>query len=361
MITQASKTLAFSNGMNKKSFGLDIGVTTIKAVELSLSKESVNLTACIIAPTPPKGMISESATDEDEMAKAIKKTVQDAGITTKDVNIALPDNQVYSKVVEMPYLSDRELSSAIYWEAEQYMPIPLASVSLAWNVISRPAKPTSTDRMRVLMVGAPSVVVKKYQKILTMAGFNVNTMETEILSTVRALTFYLPPNVNTPTIIVNIGDVSTSLAIVVRSDILFTYSLPIGSMAINRAISADFGLSDLQAEEYKRTYGVLKNPLGQRIGKATEPILASILAEVKKAIIFYGQKNPTSKIEQIILSGGTAKLPGIDMFFADASGIETVIGNPWKTVNSGNIPKEILSNAPTYSIAVGLALRDYEH
>lgn len=346
--------------MNKKSFGLDIGLGTIKAVELSLSKNSVNLVACIISPTPPKGMISESPGDEEEMANALKKAVNDAGINSKSVNIALPDNQVYSKVIEMPYMSDRELSSAIYWEAEQYMPIPLATVSLTWQVITRPPKPTSSDKMRVLMVGAPSNVVKKYQKIIGLAGFSISTMETEILSTVRALTFYQPLNLNAPSIILNIGDISTSLAIIVGPELLFLYTLPVGGQAINRAISADFGLSNIQAEEYKRTYGIRNNPMGAKIGQATEPILNTILAEVKKAIIYYSEKHPENKIAQIVLSGETAKVPGIDIFFADASGIETVVGNPWKTVTSGNIPKEIISNAPSYSIAVGLALRDYE-
>lgn len=346
--------------MNKKAFGLDIGISTIKAVELALGKSDVRLTACIMAPTPPKGMISESEADEEEMAKTLKKIVSDAGISNKNVNIALPDNQVYSKVIEMPFLSDRELSSAIYWEAEQYMPIPLSTATLAWHVLSKPAKATPDEKMKVLMVGAPTNVVKKYQKIIGLAGLNINTMETEILSAVRALTFYLPPEVNTPTIIVNIGDVSTSLAIVIRENILFTYSLPVGGAAINRAISADFGLSEAQAEEYKRTYGIKKGAIGDRIGSATEPILNSILAEVKKAILYFTQKNSNSKIEQIVLSGSTAKLPGIDIYFADTAGIETVIGNPWKVVNSNNIPKEILSNAPAYSIGVGLALKDYE-
>jgi Tfp pilus assembly PilM family ATPase len=131
-------------------------------------------------------------------------------------------------------------------------------------------------------------------------------------------------------------------------------------MAINRAISADFGLTESQAEEYKRAYGILKNPMGQRIGQATEPILTSILAEVKKAMIFYSDKYKNSKVEQIVISGETAKLPGIDVFFADGSGVETVIGNPWKSFMTDKIPKEILTNAPAYSTAVGLALRDYE-
>src|SRR3990167_11484124 len=178
--------------MNRKSFGLDIGVSNIKAVELGADKNSFRLNACIVVPSPPKGMLSESPVDEEEMAQAIKKAVDDAGISGKRVNVALPENQVYTKVVEMPYLSDRELASAIYWEAEQYIPIPLPSVSLSWNIIKRSAKPQPNEKMEVLMVGAPALIVKKYQKVVGMAGLTINNMETEILSTVRALTAFIP-------------------------------------------------------------------------------------------------------------------------------------------------------------------------
>lgn len=345
--------------MNKKSFGLDIGASTIKAVEISQSKEGFSLSASIISPTPPKGMISESPLDEEEMAQAIKKTVTDAGITNKHVSVALPENQVYTKVLEMPYLSDRELASAIYWEAEQYIPIPLANVSLAWTILKKPIKPIPSEKMDVLMVGAPTVIVKKYQKVVEMAGLTVENMETEILSTVRALTVSASTEGPIPMLIVNIGAISTSLAIVVGTNLIFTYSLPIGGTAINRAISADFGLSHIQAEEYKRTYGLSNTPLGQRIGRATLPIVSSILSEIKKAVVYYGQKYKDSKIEQIILSGGTAKLPGIDAYFAQNSGIETVTANPWKALVTNNIPKEILDNGPDYTIAVGLALKEY--
>lgn len=345
--------------MNKKSFGLDIGASTIKVVELSYDKTGYSLKASIISPTPPKGMLSESPMDEEEMAQAIKKTVIDAGIREKRVNIALPENQVYTKVVEMPYLSDRELASAIYWEAEQYIPIPLANISLAWSVVKKPLKPTPSEKMEVLLVGAPTLIVKKYQKIVEMAGFSINTMETEILSTVRALTFNSTQNVVVPTIIVNIGAVSTSLAIVIGSTLVFTYTMPVGGTAINRAISADLGLSHLQAEEYKRAYGISNSPVGQRIGKATEPIVSSILSEIKKAIVFYSQKYKDSKVSQIILSGGTAKLLGLDAFFAQNCGIETITANPWRILASKDLPKEILDSAPDYSIAVGLALKDY--
>ncbi len=341
-----------------KVLGLDIGATSIKLAMLGGKKGAFILKAASISPVPPKGMMSESPLDEEEMAQAIAKAVRDSGADTKLVNIALPENQVYTKVLDMPVLSDRELASAIYWEAEQYIPVPLPNITLVWNVLKRPTSPTPSDKMQILMVGAPTMLVNKYQKIITMAGLQVNSMETEILATIRSLVL----DTNFPTsLIVNIGAISTSFAIVREGTMVFTYSMSVGGSAINRAIATDFGLTPQQAEEYKRVYGISGKSLGGKIGKATEPILNSILGEIKKSIAFYSQKyKDGAPIRQIILSGGTAKLPGIEIFFANNSGIETAIANPWKVLASQQMPKEILDNATDYAIAVGLAMRDYE-
>jgi type IV pilus assembly protein PilM len=344
--------------MNNKGLGLDIGATSIKIAMLDGKKGAFILKAASISPVPAKGMMSESPLDEEEMAQTIAKSISDAGITTKLVNVALPENQVYTKVLDMPVLSDRELASAIYWEAEQYIPVPLTSITLVWNVLKRPASATQGDKMQVLMVGAPTMLVNKYQKIISMAGYQINSMETEILAAIRSLVF----DETFPTsLIVNIGAISTSFAIVRQGAMAFTYSMSVGGAAINRAIATDFGLTPQQAEEYKRVYGISGKSLGGKIGKATEPILNTILGEIKKSIAFYSQKyKEDSPIRQIILAGGTAKLPGIEIFFANNSGIETAIANPWKVLSSQQMPKEILDNASDYAIAVGLAMKDYE-
>jgi type IV pilus assembly protein PilM len=344
--------------MNNKAFGLDIGATSIKIVWLSGKLGALSLKAASITPTPTKGMLSESALDNEEMAQSIAKAAKDAGVTTKLVNVALPENQVYTKVLDMPALSDKELSSAIYWEAEQYIPVPLKDITLVWNVLKRPQNSSQNEKMQVLMVGAPTALIAKYQKIISLAGFTVNSMETEIIAAIRALVL----DETFPTsLIVNIGSISTSFAIVRGGVIVFTYSMSIGGAAINRAIVTDLGLTSQQAEEYKRVYGVSAKSLGGKIGKATEPILNSILTEIKKSIAFYSQKyKEDAFIRQIILSGGTAKLPGIELFFANNSGIETAVANPWKLLSQAQIPQGIVDNASDYTIAVGLAVKDYE-
>lgn len=345
--------------MKTQPFGLDIGVTSMKAVLLSEEKNVFSLAAIVQAPTPTKGMLSESPFDQEAMAQAIKQMVASGKITTPYVNIALPDSQVYTRVVEMPLLSDAELSSAIYWDAEQYIPLPLSTVTLDWSILEKPDKPSEGGKMQVLLVGAPTMLLNKYQKILTMAGLTINVVETEILSTIRPLLRDHTPS----SIVVHIGDLSTSFAIIKNGTIVFSYSVATGGIALTRAIAGDFGVGVVQAAEYKNTYGIMQQGAGGKIGKSTEPILMSIVTEIKKALTFYAEKYGTGAlIQQIILSGGDARLPGIDLFFAQNCGIETVIANPFRqlSIDTTAIPKEIIDKAPDFTIGFGLSMRNYE-
>lgn len=350
--------------MKKKPLGLDIGASNIKAVWFQENGSTLSLAAAITEPTPQKGMLSEAPLDEEEMARAIHALIAEAKIDTELVNIALPENKVYTKVLEMPLLSDKELSSAIYWEAEQYIPVPLETITLDWKVLTRPEKLDVGAKMQVLLVGAPTQLIEKYRKILTMAGLTISYLETEILSAIRALVYpYLKKKdaVFPNTIIVNIGAMSTSVAIIKSGIIVFTYSVAIGGAAINRAIASDFGFSLSQAEEYKKTYGISEQDLGGKISGSARPVLLSIIGEVKKAIAFYKDKYKNdAPIQQVLLTGGTAKLPGIDLFFAQNCEIETATANPWHVLENQQVPREIIDNASDYTIAIGLALRDYE-
>ncbi len=348
-----------------KAFGLDIGTTSIRAIWLSHQKNGFQLNSQIIAPTPVKGMLSESPLDKEEMANAIKKAVTTAKITTKNVNIALAENQVYTKVIEMPALSDKELYLAINWEAEQYIPVPLSSIYLVWTVLNPPQKNQRqvSNKIRVLVVGAPTVTIDKYQKILAMSGLSVVAIETEILSVIRVLTYQKEQgNKFPPSIILSMGAVSTALALVIDGVVAFTYSIPVGGIAMNRAIEVDLGISLMQAEEYKKVYGIYRGGTSEKIGKALELILNSILSEVKKVMILYSQKfKEDIPIQQILLTGGTARLPGIDIFFAQYSGIETVIANPWTILaQDQQLSQDLRNRASDYTVAIGLAMRGYE-
>lgn len=340
--------------MKNKAFGLDIGQQNIKAVWLSTEQNGFYLNAASTAPTPAKGMLSESPLDQEQIARIIQAMLKDANIATKYVNIALPESQVYTRVIQMPVLSDKELLSAIYWEAEQYIPVPLNTITLDYKVLSRPEKTEPGAKMDVLLVGAPTALINKYEKVLSLAGLIISSVETEILSTIRSIVI---GDNYPPTLIVSIGAISTSLAIVDKGLVKFTYSIPTGGIALTRAIASALGFSFEQAEQYKRTYGIADKSLGGKITQAVQPVIAIILSEIKKALAFYAEKAKDNPVRQIVLAGGSAKLPGLSAYLTTMVGIESVIANPWKILMSQEVAKSVVDDASSYAVAVGLAMR----
>lgn len=343
--------------MRNDVFGLDIGITTTRVCWLTTDKKNIRYLSALSTATPPKGMVSESPFDHQDMAETINKLVIDAKITTSNVSVALPENRVYTKVIEMPNLSEKELSSAIYWEAEQYIPAPLDTMILDWSVLKRSGGELS-NKMQVLLVAAPIQIIKKYKSIIELAGLSIAGIETEILSVIRSVVSneYFPT-----TLIMNIGALNTSLSIIQNGSIVFTYMIPLGSIVLTRAISADFGFSYQQAEEYKKTYGLIDKDFGGKLSVAMQPILFSIVSEVKKAINFYNDKYKNeSPIIQLLLTGGSASLAGIETYFFQNVGIKTLLGNPWKMLSIKDVPPEMESHGPEFAVSVGLALKKYD-
>ena len=122
------------------TLGLDIGSHTIKLIELAREGDRVGLMAAGSIPTPPKGMFSAVKADVDALSGAIKHLIRETGAKSKMVSIALPESRVFTRVVTVPALSERELSSAIKLEAEQYIPLPLDQVNVDYTVLSTPKR-----------------------------------------------------------------------------------------------------------------------------------------------------------------------------------------------------------------------------
>src|SRR3990172_1117200 len=120
------------------SVGLDIGSKTIKIVELEQSGSGFALRASGIVGY--SGGSIEKMADEKELAPladAIRKLYRDAKISSKEVSIALPETQVFTRSIKFPILSDAEIASAVRWEAEQYIPIPINEAIIQHQIIEK--------------------------------------------------------------------------------------------------------------------------------------------------------------------------------------------------------------------------------
>jgi type IV pilus assembly protein PilM len=335
------------------SVGLDIGSKTIKIVELARDGSNFRLKASGIV--GHKGKTPELIKDDREyalLAESIKKLHKEAKISSREVTIALPETQVYTRTIRFPLLTDSEIASAVKWEAEQYIPIPVSEAIVQHQIIER-RENSSPAQVVVLLVAAPKALVEKYAKVVEMAGLSLASVETELMALVRALA----PQDQT-VLLVDLGATSTDIAIAKNSQLVFSRSIPTAGEALTRSVAQLLGVEEVQAEEYKRTYGLSRTQLEGKVKSALDPVFRMVADEMKKASHYYQSEEKGESPTSAILSGGTAGMPEATSELTKLLGIEVIVGNPFSKIEvEPAAVKSLAGFAPFYSIAVGLALR----
>lgn len=335
-------------------FGLDIGSHNLKIAQVQKSGDKARLIAFGSAPAPPRGLLSEAETDLTALAEVIKKLHQEAKIGTRKVAATLPEDKVFTKVVTFPKLSEEELKSAMKWEAEQYVPVPLEEITLDYQIVGQ-IKEGAMEKMEVLLVAAPKRLMEKLLKVLRVAGLTPVALETEILALARSL---LVPD-SEANLLVDLGARATDMAIIEAGQVVLTRSIPTAGEALTRAVASELNLEASQAEEYKKTYGADPKRLEGKVREAIGPVLEAVVKEMEKAIKFY-QSTKKKQVKRVILAGGTAGLPDVVSLLAQKLSVEIQVGDPFVRLEKD---EEILAKIPAgeahlYAPAIGLALKN---
>lgn len=334
------------------SVGLDIGSKTVKIVELAHEGDKFSLRAAGAAPFP---FDITRVDDEKELAnasEAIKKLVAEARISSRDVNISLSETSVFTRVIKLPLLTNEEIASAVKWESEEYIPIPLKEAVLQYQILER-REVGNPPQVLVLVVAAIKTMVEKYVSVVSNAGLRVVGVETELLSIARSL-----GSAGKTVMLLDFGALSTDIAITKEGQLFFSRSIPTAGEAFTRAVAQGLGVTPVQAEEYKKTYGFTPNQLEDKVATSLRPILKGVVDEMKKSIHFYQMDMHGESPNVIVVSGGSAGLPGVSAELAKMLGLEVVVANPFQNVIIDPQAAATLSNyAPLYSVSVGLAMR----
>lgn len=345
--------------MTKFLLGIDIGAQTIKAVQIARDKNTNQLLAAGYIPTPAKVAslsTSKNVNDDQIMADSINRLVHDMKVSSADVCLSLPSSNVITRVLELPLMSEGELTSSIKWEAEQYIPMPLSKVKIDYTVISRDEV---TSKMKLLLIAAPIDLIEKYMHVIILSGLNPVSIETEILAATRSITTSFPSL--SQALVVSFGAATCEIALLHEQNLVYTKSVPIGGNTLTRAIAQELGFDINQAEEYKKTYGLDEDKLEGKIAKSIAPYFTTLYTEIEKNIAYFKEQYPKDEITNLTVCGGSAKLPGLVLAFTKNLGLDSQISNPFINLSvDPNILPSLSSDAPIYTQAVGLALKDID-
>lgn len=347
----------------KEFFGLDLSGTTVKVVQLKHGPSKPQLVAYGGMTLPAGSMQSDSAVDLSNVATAVKQVVKKAKITADQVVAALPGAGVFTSIITLPKMPKSELAESIRWQAKQYVPSPLDEVILDWHIVGDVAgkkkkgeEAPESGEIEVMLIAAPIALVQKYVKIITEAGFKPLALEIEPLSLVRSIVGVR----DEPVIVLDIGQASSEISIVENGVIRLNRNTAAGGGALTRAISQSLGIDANRAEQFKRDFGLKADKLEGQIPKAVKPVIDTMVGEVRRSLEFYrDQPHSTGEIRELLVVGGTARMPELLPLFAGTLGLETKLGNPWANVNyPGTLQDQLDDLAPSFSVTVGLAMRE---
>lgn len=340
--------------MSSQYFGLEFGSSSIKVAQVTLTGPKTFVVNAIGSGVNSAGSLDflDTAVSQ-KIASSLKKVIAESGIKEKRVVVAIPESHVFSRIIEMPPMSEAELTSAISWEAEQFVPIPITDVELDYSIVD-PGN-NKDKKMLVYMVAAPKKKLQAMVDFLIQVGLDPIAVESEMVAIARSLS-YLPSS--GPTLILSLGALSTLIGILKDSSLLFSYVTQVGGVALTRSLSQTLTLPLPQAEEYKKTYGVEPSQLEGKVRKGLLIGLSQIVDEMRKAMEYFATTH-NERVGRILLTSGGAYLPGLVTYLTEEfGGIEVVVADPLsagKAVRGLVLPKERAHLA----VALGLAQRTF--
>lgn len=331
-------------------FGLDIGSSSIKLIQLS--GRNVVASGIVANPTGRVG-VDLVPVEQVSLINAIKNLVEQSKLKTKKVVISIPESLVYTRIMQFPVMSTPELATAIKWEAEQAIPYPVDKLELSWVVLYRPKGTAPGEKMKVMVVGVPSKTSASYVNFLDSLGLEPIRMENEILSLVRTLISFR--KLSGISMIIDIGYSTTKIVVSDGNEIYTNYVSPLGGGAFTKIIADVFKLNINQAEEYKRSYGLDKNQLEGKIFTACEPVTTGLLSDIKKVIVSFNGLGLDRPLDRAILVGGGSFLKGLLPILTAELSMELTIGNAFDGLK---VSESLVGLGAVYVNAIGLAVEE---
>jgi type IV pilus assembly protein PilM len=357
--------------LKPEAFGLDISDLSLKIIKLKRQGEGFTL-ASFGEESVKAGIIKNGEIkDEKKLAGAIKKAiskVEGEKINSEYVIASLPEEKSFLQVIQMPRLLEEDLKSAVIYEAENYIPLPIEEVYLDSQII--PPVRNHLDHLDVLIAALPKKTVDPYVSCLKKAGLRPLALEIESLAIARAL---VKDQVTTsPLVLIDFGTTRTGFIVFSGCSLRFTYSIPVSSQKLTEAISRSLEVDFNTAEKLKTKYGLADR--GQKEGKqvfeALIPPMIDLIEQIKKGINYYQTHSshehlpPNGKgVEKVLICGGGAKLKGLTSFLSEQLKTKVEVGNPWVNIlpTTGQPKEETLiyekEKSLGYVTALGLALR----
>lgn len=330
-------------------FGLDIGTTAIRVVQLS----GPNLSRYGSAPINVKTSTSDSAADLQKVGEVVRTLLGQARISSRNVAVGIPSNKVFATVVDIDRLPPKELEKTIKYQIENFIPMQVSEAKYDWALLGD--SPKDKSKVEVLISSVGNKYIEQRLDMLESIGLNVVAFEPDSMAITRSLT---PPETKTAQLLLDIGNDTTDLVLTLFGMPRLVRSISTGTSSLIKAAVQNLNIDEMQAQQFVFKFGLAEDKLEGQVFKAIVITVDSLISEIDKSIKFFTTRYEGVNIEKIVVTGGASVLPSFPVYLANKTGLNVEIGNAWRNVTIPSTRQnDLMAVANHFAVASGLAER----
>ena len=351
--------------------GIDIGSSCIKAVEIEPTAGGWKLANAAVMPTPRDAIKDGVIINIIDVSHGIRSMLKEAGIKATGAISAISGSQVIVRQVQFPKMPESALRKSIRYEASKYISSSIDDSVVEFEILGDGDEP---GQMNTMLVAAPREMVDSRVSVLETAGLEPMVIDIEAFALIRALVDFSATDqyLHKTVALIDMGASHTDVNIVSCGEFALTRNIPIAGDSFTNAIKALTAAAFEDAEKLKFEMTSIHSidqlsaaEPDSRSWRVVQPLLDEMIREIRRSVHYYQSQFPEGSadalVSKIVLTGGTARMPGMSSYVESKLNITTEVADVFKqtAIGTGNVPSAFLQeHGPVLAVGTGLALKE---
>lgn len=353
-------TFRFSLPFSKRSsplVGIDISSTDAKLLELRSHGSIYKIANIKSLPLPPGAIVQDEIKNEEAVGDVLKNLRKSMKASSLDAAVAVSGANVIIKKVSVDAgLSESELETAIWLEANKQFPDLIENVSLDYEIQGFTGK--DETKLDVLLVACRKETIEKLTRVLSTGGFKPRVIDVDYYAHQRCFATFLQEDTLTDKIVgyLYLGANHSTLLTIQHGQIIYSHNKPFDGVAVIEQAKKKLAIDDwLNCCEKINTLS--HNEQDELI----QIVYTPVFAHIRFLLQFFQSATQIPQIDNLILSGDCLLIPEVVEKLYKQLNIELSVANPFKILESVHHidHAKIECVGPAYTLCAGLALRRF--
>ncbi len=351
--------------MARTRVGLDVGSTSVRAAEISVGGGAPSVLRVAQVPLAAGAVENGEVFDGEEVAGAIRELWRRGGFKNRQVTMGVGNQRVVVREVSVPSLPEKELRQSLPFQVQELIPIPMEDAVLDFDLLDEFEEEGRT-MARLLVVAAQREMVDRHIQVATGAKLEPVGVDLVPFALVRSVGEFdgmgLEEGEAGGEAVVDVGADVTNICVHERGMPRFVRILPSGGNDVTSAVAGALGISEEDAEGFKRGGPIGGESPSDEARRTLEQRAGALVDEIRSSLDFHRAQTPGAQISRVLVSGGGSKMPGFVELLGQRVGIPTEAGHAFGKVSVEVALEEtdLAEAEPLLAVAIGLALPQEE-